>query len=192
MTTLMKVMKIRARLSPIAISIALLCLWGTSTSARAASPESDARAVVQRVFDQLKAGQYNSLYDTLPSSSRARISRAGFNSTLQRTRSMYQLDRLEIGAVRVANNLAVVDTVMYGRVLQPISAEGKIVVQQYLVREDGSWRVATGDNQTIRRFLAANPAFGKKFSIRPPRVYVKQNKGWVEVNLSRLPRKAAK
>ena len=105
---------------------------------------------------------------------------------------MYQLDRLEIGAVRVTNNLAVVDTIMYGRVLQPVTAEGKIVVQQYLVREDGSWRVATGDNQTIRRFLAANPAFGKKFSIRPPRVYVKQNKGWFEVNLSRLPRTGAK
>ena len=111
-----------------------------------------------------------------------------FNSMLQKTRSMYQLDRLDVGAVRVANNLAVVDTVMYGRVLQPMTAEGKIVVQQYLVREDGAWRVATGDNQTIRRFLAANPAFAKRFAIRPPRVYVKQNGGWMEVNLSRLPR----
>jgi hypothetical protein len=192
MTTLMMAMKTRMRLSPIAISIALLCLMGTSTGARAASPEGDVRAVVQRVFDQLKAGQYSSLYDTLPSSSRARISRQSFNSTLQKTRSMYQLDRIDVGAVHVANNLAVVDTVMYGRVLQPITAEGKIVVQQYLVREDGSWRVATGDNQTIRRFLAANPAFARKFSIRPPRVYVKQNGSWVEVNLSRLPRPRSK
>ena len=40
---------------------------------RGASPESDARAVVQRVFDQLRAGQYDALYDNLPATSRARV-----------------------------------------------------------------------------------------------------------------------
>jgi hypothetical protein len=174
------------------VTVALLLVLSTATLTRAASPESEVRAVVQRVFEQLKSGQYSALYETLPSTSRARISRERFNSTLQRTRNMYQLDRLDVGAVRVSNNLAVVDTVMYGRVLQPVAAEGKIVVQQYLVREDGNWRVATGDNQTIRRFLAATPAFGRKFAIRPPRVYVKQNGRWIEVNLSRLPRSKAK
>jgi hypothetical protein len=180
-------MKIKTRLSPFITAIALLFWLGTATTSRAASPKNEVQAVVQRVFAQLRSGQFNSLYDNLPATSRARVSRANFNAMLQKTRSMYQLDRLDVGAVHVANNLAVVDTVMYGRVLQPITADGKIVVQQYLVREDGAWRVATGDNQTIRRFLAANPAFSKRFAIRPPRVYVKQNGGWVEVNLSRLP-----
>jgi len=185
-------MKIKTRFSPLITGLVVVLFLGAATAVRAASPESDARAVVQRVFDQLKSGQFNSLYDNLPAASRARLSRASFNNMLQKTRSMYQLDRLDVGAVRVSNNLAVVDTVMYGRVTQPMIAEGKIAVQQYLVREDGAWRVATGDNQTIRRFLAANPAFAKRFSIRPPRVYVKQGNGWVEVNLSRLPRGRSK
>lgn len=180
-------MKIRRLVIPVAVLLALMLLEASSTTTRAASQDRDVRAVVQRVFDQLKAGQYNSLYETLPSTSRARISRERFNATLQRTRYMYALDRIDVGAVRVSNNLAVVDTVMYGRVLRPMTAEGKIVVQQYLVREEGSWRVATGDNQTIRRFLSANPGFGRKFSIRSPLVYVKQNGRWIEVNLSRLP-----
>ncbi|MEO8433429.1 MAG: hypothetical protein ABI596_00915 [Pyrinomonadaceae bacterium] len=167
--------------------LVLTLLAAFPQTAKAASADGEVRAVVQRVFDQLKAGQYNSLYEILPSTSRARISRERFNSTLQRTRDMYELDRIELGTVRVSNNLAVVDTVMYGRVLRPIAAEGKIVVQQYLVREDGSWRVATGDTQTIRRFLVANPAFGRKFSIRSPLVYVKQDGRWIEVNLSRMP-----
>jgi hypothetical protein len=184
-------MKIKTRLLPLITGIALL-LSLAPTNLRAASPESDARAVVQRVFDQLKSGQFNSLYDNLPAASRARLSRASFNAMLQKTRNMYQLERLDVGAVRVSNNLAVVDTVMYGRVTQPMIAEGKVVVQQYLVREDGAWRVATGDNQTIRGFLAANPAFAKRFAIRPPRVYVKQGSSWVEVNLSRLPRGRSK
>ena len=54
------------------------------------------------------------------------------------------------------------------------------MVQQYLVREDGKWRVATGDSGTINRFLASNPAFRAKFPIRQPRVYVKQGNNWVE------------
>ena len=70
---------------------------------------------------------------------------------------MYALDRMEIGAVRVTGNLAVVDTVLYGRVVSPIQAEGKIVVQQYLIREDGKWRVATGDQSTVKKFVSSSP-----------------------------------
>jgi hypothetical protein len=182
-------MKIKNLISILVIALALTCLPGASGAMTMASAEGDVRTVVQQVFEQLKAGQYSSLYDSLPAASRGRLSRQQFDSMLQKTRSMYQLDRLEVGNVRVANNLAVVDTVMFGRVLRPITAEGKIVVQQYLVREDGRWRVATGDNQTIRRFLAANPAFGKSFALRPARVYMKQNGSWVLVNMSRLPKR---
>ena len=145
-----------------------------------ASDESEVRSTVQRVFDQLKTRDYSSLYDVLPSSARARMSRDRFSKALQRAQEMYVLDRLDVGAVRVTGNLAVVDTVLYGRVVNPIQAEGKIVVQQYLVREDGKWRVATGDQATVKRFLASNPAFGKGFKIRQPRIYIKQDKKWVE------------
>ncbi len=93
---------------------------------------------------------------------------------------MYVLDRMEIGQVRVSSKVAIADTVLYGRVVSPIETEGKIVVQQYLVREEGNWRVATGDSATIKTFLAANPAFGRKFPIRQPRIYVKQGGKWIE------------
>lgn len=181
-------MKIKNSILTMVALFALLLLPAQATRARAAAPEGEVRAVVQRVFEQLKSRQYNSLYEVLPSTVRARASREQFSAALRRMDDTYQLDRMDIGAVRVMGTLAVVDTVIYGRVLRPINGDGKIVVQQYLVREEGSWRVATGDNQTIRRFLAANPAFGKKFSIRAARVYVKNNGRWMEVNLSRLPR----
>ena len=145
-----------------------------------ASDESDVRSTVKRVFEQLKSRDYSGLYDVLPGSARARLSRDRFTAALQRAQDTYVLDRLEIGAVRVAGNLAVVDTVLYGRVVNPIQAEGKIVVQQYLVREEGKWRVATGDQGTVNRFLASNPAFSKGFTIRKPRVYIKQDGKWLE------------
>jgi hypothetical protein len=147
-----------------------------------ASDQGEVRSTVQSVFEQLKSHNYTALYDLLPGASRRRMSRDRFVSALQRAQDFYQLDRIEIGAIKVTGNLAVVDTVLYGRVVAPLQAEGKIVVQQYLLREDGKWRVATGDQSSVKNFLAANPGFGKGFKIRQPRIYVRQNEKWVEFN----------
>ena len=153
-----------------------------------ASDETEVRAAVQRIFDQLKAGQYETLYDTLPSSSRARISRDRFANALRNTRNLYQLNRIEIGAPRVSGNLAVVDTTMYAHIYKPLDADGKLVVQQYLIREDGLWRVATGDNATINRFLQNNPSFARNFPIKRPRAFINQDGKWTEIPLgSRRP-----
>ncbi len=146
-----------------------------------ASDQSDVRATVQGVFDQLKSHNYSALYDLLPGSSRNRMSRDRFVSALERAQDFYELDRLEIGTIKVTGNLAVADTVLYGRVVAPIQAEGKIVVQQYLLREDGKWRVATGDQSSVRKFVAEHPGF-KNFKIRQPRVYIKKGNEWVEFN----------
>ena len=146
-----------------------------------ASEEGDVRGVVQQVFQQLQSRDYGSVYDSLPSATRNRTSRDRFINALKRSQDRYVLDRISIGAVRVSGNIAVADTELYGRLTQPFQAEGKIVVQQYLVRENGKWRVATGDSSTIQRFLKTNPAFARKFPIRQPRVYVKQDGKWVGV-----------
>jgi hypothetical protein len=145
-----------------------------------ATEEAEVRGTVQRVFQQLKSRDYSTLYDSLPAATRTKMSRARFTSGLKRAQDMYVLDRIDVGSIKVSGNIAVVDTVLYGRVVSPIETEGKIVVQQYLLREEGKWRVATGDRGTIQRFLGANPAFGRKFPIRPPRIYVKQNNKWIE------------
>ena len=156
-----------------------------------ASEESEVREMVNRVFQQLKSRDYGSVYDGLPSSSRSRMSRDRFVNALERAQGIYELDRMDVGLVKVAGNLAVVDTVLYGRITLPVQAEGKIVVQQYLVKEDGKWRVATGDQSTVKKFLAANPSFSKGFRIKPPRVYVKQDGKWVEFAPPRPPRPRA-
>lgn len=167
------------------LSLVLAFILALSGSITRASDASDVRSTVQNVFEQLKSHNYSQLYDLLPDSSRNRMSRDRFVSALQRAQDFYQLDRLEIGAVKVGGNLAVVDTVLYGRVVAPIQADGKIVVQQYLTRENGKWRVATGDQSAVRKFLAENPGFGKSFRIRQPRIYIKQKDKWVEFNPGR-------
>src|SRR6266404_3019867 len=167
----------------------LSCIATGGAASATPSDESEVRSSTQRIFDQLKAGQYEALYDSLPSATRSRVSRDRFVKGLQGSRNMYQLDRIEIGAVRVSGNLAVVDTVMYAHIQQPFNADGKLVVQQYLVREDGSWRVATGDRPTIDRFLKSNPAFARKFPIKQTRAFVLQNGKWIEIPLGQRRKK---
>ena len=145
----------------------------------AASPEDDVRNVVQQTFQRLQSRNYSAVYDSLPSATQKRMSRSRFTTALQRAQGRYSLDRISIGSVRVAGDLAVADTELFGRVTTPITAEGKIVVQQYLVREGGRWRVATGDNTTIQQFLKSNPTFARRFPVRQPRIYIKQGERWV-------------
>lgn len=168
----------------LSIALIVLALPLTNVTVVKASDQSDVRNTVQSVFEQLKSQNYGALYDLLPGASRNRMSRDRFVSALQRAQGFYELDRLEIGAIKVAGNLAVVDTVLFGRVVNPIQAEGKIVVQQYLLREDGKWRVATGDQSSVKKFLAENPGF-KGFTIRQPRIYIKQENKWLEFNPQR-------
>ena len=167
------------RMKRLSFVIAMLLVFACVAQA---SDVTDVRITVQNVFEQLKSRNYSELYDMLPGSSRNRMSRDRFVSALQRAQDFYQLDRIEIGAVKVSGNLAVVDTTLYGRVVAPIQAEGKIVAQQYLLREDGRWRVATGDQSAVKKFLTQNPGFSKGFKIRQPRIYIRQNNQWVEFN----------
>jgi hypothetical protein len=164
--------------------LAISIVWFMPAVARA-SEDAEVRAVVQQVFQQLQSRDYGAVYDSLPSSSRTRMSRDGFISALKRAQDRYVLDRINIGAVRVSGNIAVANTELYGRVTNPLTAEGKIVVQQYLVREGGKWRVATGDSGTINKFLKSNPRFARKFPIRQPKLFVKQGDKWIEFNPQR-------
>ena len=172
--------------SRIVIGLVTLLLLAAAVTVAQSSDESSVRNVVQQVFSQLQSHDYGSIYDSLPSSTRNRLSKPRFVSALQRAQDRYVLDRIDIGRVRVSGDIAVADTQLFGRISQPFAAEGKIVVQQYLVREDGRWRVATGDSGTIQRFLKSNPNFARKITIRQPRIYVKQNNNWVEFKVPRM------
>ena len=168
-----------------AIALIALLMVAVVPGLARASDESDVRSTVQQVFEQLKSRDYGATYDSLPAASRKRMTRERFAGALQRAQDRYILDRINIGSVKVSGNIAVADTELFGRVTKPFPTEGKIVVQQYLVREGGKWRVATGDTGTIQRFLRSNPAFGRKFPIKQPRIYVKQQDRWVEFKMNR-------
>ncbi len=168
------------------LTAALLLTWTTAWAAVPANAgvddQAEVRGVVRQVFEQLKSRQYGALYDQLPEASQRRLSRDRFTRSLERTSDMYDLDRIEIGAVRVSGDIAVVDTTMYGRVSRPVESDGKVVAQQYLIRERGRWRVVVGDRATMQSLLADYSAFTKKYPVRNPRIYVKRDGRWVDVS----------
>jgi hypothetical protein len=161
-----------------------------SSRSAAADDKAEVRGAVRQAFQQLKSHEYGALYDALPSASQRRISRERFTGALRRTGDLYELDRMEIGAVRVSGDVAAVDTVMYGRVARPVESDAKVIAQQYLVREDGRWRVVVGDRATVRGLLADYPGFTKKYPVRDPRIYVRRDGRWVDI--SSVMRRAVK
>jgi len=184
-----------SRLLVTALFFTITCsLIGFVAPVRAASDESDVRGAIESAFEQLRSGNYDALYDVLPTTSQRRLSRERFTRALERTKNMYELERLEIGAVHVTGDLAVADSVVYGRARAPFEGEGKIVVRQYLVREQGRWRVTTGDRAAISPLLAANPAFAKRYPPTQPRLYVKRDGRWVDIStmIKNARRQAAK
>jgi hypothetical protein len=166
------------------VATVLMVLTAICSSVVSAAPggEKDVRDAAVKVFQSLKDHRYEELYDSLPASSRQRTTKERFVSALRRSEQFYKLDRIEIGAVRVSGDLAVADTSMYGHVYQPIDSDGKIVAQQYMIKENGAWKVATGDRGLIERFLSQNPEFAKKFPVRNPKVYVKRDGQWIDVS----------
>ena len=176
-------MKIKGFIIP-ALTLMLAALWpvaASSSASASADDQAEVRSAVRQAFAQLKSRQYGALYDGLPSASQRRVSRERFISGLRRTSDMYELERMETGAVRVSGDIAVVDTVMYGRVSRPLESDGKVVAQLYLVREGGRWRVVVSDRATARSLLADYPAFIKKYPPREPRAYVKRDGRWVDL-----------
>lgn len=143
------------------VLVLVVAVLATTVTAKRPSDDAEVRATVQSSFQLLKSGQYGALYDALPASARKNVSRDRFVQQMQKAHGLYRLDSIEIGSVHVNGNTATADTTMYGRVLKPNENEGKLVVRQRLVRENGAWHLAVNNSS--------------------PRIYIKRDGRWVDV-----------
>lgn len=157
---------------------------GASAQAKAPAGGSGPRAAVQAFFNHLKAQEYDALYDFLPSPVQRQISREQITFSLKRLSSYLEVDRMEIGRVQQRGDYAVVDTTLYGRLKRPMKvegqevSEGRVAVQQLLMREGERWRVITADDRTRNLFLKSNPEFERGFQFKSPQFAFKQNGRW--------------
>ncbi len=164
------------------LSIVLLLVALTAGAAAPVTP----KAAVLTFFNLLKAKQYAALYQFLPNQLQQQISRDQLVKSLSRLDEFILIDRMTIGRVQEQGELAVVDTTIYGRLKRPMEIKGqkidtgRVSVQQLLVKEDGSWRVATADGNTRAAFLKRHPDFDKRFQLSRPEFETKQNGKWTK------------
>ncbi|MEJ7617926.1 MAG: hypothetical protein WKF30_13410 [Pyrinomonadaceae bacterium] len=143
-------MKIKFTLS-LLLCAALVAQGAAQAAPTSASSERQVRDALERAFAHLRGGEYDALYDALPTTSQRRVSRERFTGALAKTRGMFALDRMDIGRVQVLGDVAAAETTVYGRAERPFPGEGKISVQQFLVRETacGVWPQEIGPRRRL-------------------------------------------
>ena len=163
----------------------VLCCFCLMLGAQSKTPrDKGPRAVVLAFFAQLKAQEYDKLYEHLPAQLQQQLTREQLVAGLKRLPSFIELQRMEIGRGQQKDDTAVIDTTIFGTLKQPLKlngaevTEGRIVVQQYLVKENGQWKIATADERTRAFFLKRRPEFTQQFQLAPPQLSVKQNGQW--------------
>lgn len=142
------------------------------------------RSAVQKFFSLLKAQKYTELHDFLPSQLQKQTTPEQLAESLKRLDQFLTIERMEIGRIQQRGEYAVVDTTIYGNLKRAMNVngaevkEGRVSVQQYLLKEDGRWRITTADNRTRDFFLKRNPAFKQQFQLTQPQFALKQNGQW--------------
>lgn len=163
---------------------AACCLLLASPPALTQTKPIQPRAAVQTFFTLLKTQQYQALYDYLPSQYQQQITREQLAQSLKRLEAFIVIGKLELGRVQQKGDFAVVDTTIYGRLKQPLNlngqeiSEGRVSTQQYLLKENGQWKVATADDRTRGYFLKRHPAFNKDFQLTRSQFAFKQAGKW--------------
>jgi hypothetical protein len=161
-----------------------LIIASISFTAQAQTKSGDARSTTQSFFSLLKAQKYAELHDFLPSQLQKQTTREQLAESLKRLDQFLTIQRMEISRVQQRGDYAVIDTTIYGSLKRTMNMngeevkEGRVSVQQYLLKEQGRWRITTADNRTRDFFLKSNPEFKQQFQLTQPQFALKQGGKW--------------
>jgi hypothetical protein len=179
--------------APLMLIAALVCpVFGREAIAQTKGPGP--RAAIQSFFEHLKMQRYDALYEYLPAQVQKQITREQLAFSMKRLDSILQIEKMEIGRVQQRGDFAVIDTVLYGRLKRPVKIdgqdanEGRVAVQQLLLKEGERWKVITADDRSRRIFQQTNPEFDQGFQFKPPRFEFKQNGVWRPFNPAAMTR----
>ena len=166
------------KLLPCCLAIGL-CL-ATAGHAQKTGGEKAVRATVQRFFSLLKTRQYQALYDFLPLQFQKQTTREQLVASLRRLDEFLIIEKMEVGRIQQRDDLAVVDTVIHGRLKRPVNMQGReirqgrVSSQQYLIREEGKWKIATADNRSQQFFLQQHPEVKQYFQLTRPQFSIEK------------------
>lgn len=174
----------------VALALGLFCTGGL---AQTQPGKGTPRAAVQQFFTLLKAQQHAKLYDLLPVQLQQQITREQLSLSLKRLDQFLVMEKLEIGRVQQQGEFAVVDTTIYGGLKTPMKMQGQAInagratAQQYLLKENGHWKIVTADERTRALFLKQNPGFSNQFQLTRAQFAFKQNGQWQALDRRSIP-----
>lgn len=166
----------------------VLAIASIAFIAQAQNKPGDARGAVQSFFSLLKAQKYAELHDFLPSQLQKQTTREQMAESLKRLDQFLTIQRMEIGRIQQRGDFAVADTMIYGNLKRTMNMngqeikEGRVTVQQYLLKEDGRWRITPADKRSGDYFAKRNPEFKQQFQFSQPQFAIKQGGKWVQPN----------
>lgn len=164
-----------------------LAIASTTFIADAQTSAGNPRSAVQSFFSLLKAQKYAELHDFLPSQLQKQTTREQLAESLKRLDQFLTVQRMEISRVQQRGDYAVVDTAIYGSLKRTMNLngeevkEGRVSVQQYLLKEDGRWRITPADKRSGDYFVKRNPEFKQQFQLAQPQFALKQNGKWTPI-----------
>ncbi|MEK7834071.1 MAG: NTF2-like N-terminal transpeptidase domain-containing protein, partial [Acidobacteriota bacterium] len=167
-----------------ALFVVSICLFAQAQNK--AKSSGDPRATTQTFFSLLKAQKYAELHDFLPSQLQKQTTREQLAESLKRLDQFLTIQRMEVGRIQQRGDFAVVDTTIYGNLKRAMNMngeevkEGKVSVQQYLLKEEGRWRITTADKRSGDFFVKRNPEFKQQFQLAQPQFAIKQNGKWIQ------------
>ena len=173
-------------------TVLLACLLALAAETRAAINDTKAvRGTLERYFILLKTGRYERVYDLLPLSAQSLTSRQEMVTGLSRLNDLLRFEKIEIGRIERKGDLAVAATAIYGTLIRPVSldgeaiSQGRITSQQYLIREQGGWKIGSINEATLRLFLKEHPTAGTLFAQQHTRFELLRSGQWVKMPGSR-------
>ncbi|MFZ4985668.1 MAG: hypothetical protein ACOYLF_09425 [Blastocatellia bacterium] len=173
-------------------TVLFVCLLALTTHPLGATGGRDTvRGAIEHYFSLLKNGHYDQIYDLLPEATQKKSSRPEMVAGLSRLAGLLRLEKIEIDRVEQKNGLAVATTTIYGTLTNPVTlngeaiSRGRIISQQYLVRERRFWKIASINERSLRLFLQENPAAGSLFPQAYTRLEVLSAGQWMKMPGSR-------
>ena len=164
--------------------LVLLFMLLATVSGLAQTKKANAKQTVEHFFALLKGQQYAKLYALLPTEMQGQVTREQLAVNLKRLESFLTLERLQIGRLQEKGEFAVVDTIIYGKLKQPMNFngttinEGRVTTQQILFKENNQWKIVSADDGARNFFLKRNPQFNQQFQLTKPQLAFKRDGQW--------------
>lgn len=153
--------------------------------------ETAIRGAIQRYFTLLKTGRYAQLYDSLPVSFQQQANREEVARSLGRLGEFLKLEQIEIGKIEQRGEIAVATTTILGALTRTITInnreirQGRVSSQQYLIRENRVWKIASANERTLRAFMKDHPEVEKLFPQTLTRFELLSDGKWIKMPGSR-------